>query len=131
MTAPMPRPHPAIVTSLRRSPPRYRRKDTPEQAGQLRDQALVVVDVGTGLRAEDLPRTIAFAQRIRNVRKLLIQGRTQRAVDEARKAFLAAWELDGAPAAPAQTTVGAWAALMLANTPQADGGGPVEPNRRP
>lgn len=122
MTAAERRPHPAIVTSLRPSPPRYRRKAAPEQAGPLRDQALVVVDVGTGLRAEDLPKTIAFAHGIRNVRKLLIQGRNPRAVDEARKVFLAAWELDGGPTAAAETTAGAWAALMLANTPQPGGG---------
>lgn len=107
--------HPHIAVFVRRSPGRYRRKSAPDQA-QVSDGSVVRVDVGMGLRAEDLPRTVAFAHRIRNARRLEILGRTPRAVEEARKTFLAAWTIEGAPVAAAGSPAVSWAALMLAQS---------------
>ena len=74
--------------------------------------------MGTGLRTEDLPNLLALARQVRSAGKLEILGRSPRAVEEARKAFLAAWALDDAPAAQDGAPAVSWAALMLAGMPQ-------------
>ncbi|MEU5633530.1 hypothetical protein ACH47C_26920 [Streptomyces rishiriensis] len=65
---------------------------------------------------------MAFAQSVRNAATLEILGSSQRAVDHARRVFLAAWEVElpEAGTAAGNASVGQWAALMLAQT--RDGG---------
>lgn len=123
MSSPEPRPRPKIVTSLRRSPGRYRRKTEPDATPVAPAGSLVRMDVGDGVRDEDLGRLLAFARQIRGARKLEILGRSPKAVAGAEAAFLAAWQADDDVAAgvPSATP---WAALMLAQADQSDDGSP-------
>lgn len=70
------------------------------------------MDVGDGVRDEDLVRLLLFARQIRGAGKLEILGRSPQAVEGARKAFLAAWKADD-DAAAGIPSVASWAALML------------------
>lgn len=119
-TPPAPGRRPRIVVRVQTSPGRHKASlDLHGGSGDatvptLAADAVVRVDVGTGLRLGDLPTTITFAHSVRHVGTVQIIGRSQRAVDEARRAFRAAWELDVADTASTAGPAARWAALMLA-----------------
>lgn len=121
---------PRIICRVQDAPGRYKTKlnltgpaagDEPIPA--VSDGCIVRVTVGRGLKTADLPVTVRFARSVRNAGTVEIIGRNRRAVEEARKVFLTAWQLDvtdtaGTPAA--SSTAARWAALMLAK--DTDGG---------
>lgn len=113
--------HPVVRTFVGRRPGRYRVRGDVSGAEMpaVEDGGVVRVGVGMGLLPQDIPRTVAFAQSVRNARVVEIIGGSQRAVDHARRVFLAAWAVDLPEGAP-MAGVGAWAALMLAQ--DRDGG---------
>lgn len=122
MTSPQGVRHPRIVLRMGTQPGRYRRKSEPGDVGELRQDALVVLDVGAGVRAADLPQLVAFARDVRQARKVLVLGRSNKALAAARRALLAAWELPDAPDVAAAGSAASWAALMLAADRDTAGG---------
>ncbi|MFI2202660.1 hypothetical protein ACH47Z_18145 [Streptomyces sp. NPDC020192] len=112
---------PVIRTFVGKRPGRYRAQGdvSGEAMPTVRDGGVVRVSVGQGLWPQDIPRTVAFAQSVRNAARVEILGDSRRAVEHARRVFLAAWGMD-LPASAESGGVGAWAALMLAQT--RDGG---------
>lgn len=115
---------PVVRIAVRKAPGRYRAEadvSGPSMPG-VRDGGVVRVAVGRGLRPQDLPTTVAFAQSVRNASVVEIIGDSRRAVTQARKVFLAAWEVElpEGGAAAGELSVSRWAALMLATV--RDGG---------
>lgn len=103
-------------------PGRYRAKGdvSGAEAPTVRDGGVVRVSVGAGLRPQDIPTAVLFAQSVRNAAVVEILGDSRRAVDHARRVFLAAWDME-LPAA-GEGSVSRWAALMLAQTRDGEDG---------
>ncbi|MFF2933537.1 hypothetical protein [Streptomyces mirabilis] len=80
----------------------------------VRDGGYVRTDVGRGLRPQDVPTAALFAQSVRNAAVVEILGDSRRAVDHARRVFLAAWDVELPEAG--EGSVSRWASLMLAQT---------------
>lgn len=76
----------------------------------------VKVQVGLGIRGEDLPQLVATARQVRHVALVEILGQTRKAVEDARTLFTTAWDILDKQAAPGGTKEAAklWAALLLA-----------------
>jgi hypothetical protein len=114
MATPQEAGHPRIVVRVGTRPGRYRRKADLTGPGGT-DQALpadaasVIVQVGAGLRPEDLPAAIATARKVRGADVVEIIGSTRQACERARTVFLDTWAADDDPDA-----VGARAALWAA-----------------
>lgn len=116
---------PVVRTFVGKQPGRYRAKwdAAADERPEVRDEGVVRVSVGAGLRPSDIPTTVRFAQSVRNAAVVEVLGDSRRAVDHARQVLLAAWGVDLPEGAPA-SGAGAWAALMLAQT--RDGGKGVQ-----
>jgi hypothetical protein len=112
---------PVVRTFVGKQPGRYRAKWDPAagSAAVVRDEGVVRVSVGAGLRPSDIPTTVAFAQSVRNAAVVEVVGVSPRAVEHARQVFLAAWSVE-LPEGAETAGVGAWAAVMLAQA--RDGG---------
>ncbi|MET9083744.1 hypothetical protein ABZX77_17925 [Streptomyces sp. NPDC004237] len=114
-------PHPVVRTFVGKRPGRARARwsaDSTEQAA-VRDAGVVRVQVGAGLRPQDVPAAVRLAQSVRNAAVVEVVGSSRRAVEHAKQVFLAAWSVELPEGGPA-SGVGAWAALMLAQ--DRDGG---------
>lgn len=117
--------HPRIVVGVQSKPGRYKAKADPRAVAGA-DGARVRVDVGQGLRPQDMATTATFAHSIRNAAVVEIIGRSHRAVNHAREVFLSVWSVDlpeGTQGGP-DGSVARWAAVMLAQ-PRQKGQGPV------
>lgn len=108
--------HPRVTTRVTRTRPRYRelvdlthspKSDMPAA----RSGALVKIEVGAGLSAQELPKLAVVAAQVRGARRVEIVGSTQAACDEARHALLALWA-QPVPTAP-ETGLGNWADLLI------------------
>lgn len=117
------RPRPEIVTVVRATPGRYRKRVDMTGPGSestvlppVSERGRVRVGVGLGLRPEDLAQTVAAARQLRHVATLEIFGQTRKAVEDAARIFHAAWDILDRQDVPGgdEETAGAWLALMVA-----------------
>lgn len=115
-------PRPRIVLRVGTRPGRYRRKaDLTGPGGEaatlpeVSERGCVKVQVGLGLRAEDLPQTVAAARQLRHVASIEILGQTRRAVEDARTVLETAWEILDGQGTPQgdEKAAGAWLTLMV------------------
>ncbi|MFF7158124.1 hypothetical protein [Streptomyces sp. NPDC008139] len=122
MTESEPRPHPKVTTFVGSKPGRYRRKAAVQDVTGVGAGHMVRLGVGDGVTTADLPALVAYAHRVRDAAQVQIIGRTPKAVEQARKLLLAAWQLDAGPVAAAGSSTASWAALMLAHVDTPDTG---------
>lgn len=113
---------PRVVLRVGTRPGAYRRKvDLTGPGGEsatlpeVAEQGCVKVQVGLGVRAEDLPQLVATARQVRHVAVVEIFGQTKRAVEDARVIFEKAWDILDQQNAPGGEEKAAtlWAALLL------------------
>ncbi|MEV7387195.1 hypothetical protein [Streptomyces sp. NPDC091215] len=114
---------PVVRVSVQGRPGPYRRKvDLTGPGGEevrlpgVSERGFVRVQVGLGVRAEDLPQLVATARQLRHVAVVEVIGQTRRAVEDARSMFEAAWQILDLQAAPggAKEAARLWAAMLMA-----------------
>jgi hypothetical protein len=109
---------PKVTTRVTRVRPRHRvladLRQTPPGAQELpevRDGARVSVEVGAGLRVQELSRLAAIAEQLRCCGTVEIIGSNRQAVANARRMLLRLWERPLPAAAP--SGLGSWADLLI------------------
>ena len=112
------RSRPRVVVRVGTRPGRYRRKADLSAPDGVRGEVpsgarTVIVQVGSGLRAEDLAGSIEVARRLRGASVVEILGSTREAVERARMLFEDTWAADDQPEGSAARAA-VWAAQFLA-----------------